>query len=428
MEIFVILLMLMVGIGVAIAVTQSNRRKVAEAWKQAASQLRIHYNAGDFLTKPELYGKVRGCRVKITTRTKNQGGGSKKFTHYEINYLQDLRFGLSLTEQTAFSGLKKFFGANDIEVGDPSFDDFVVVRSHDSARAREFLNPARRLYVRRMLSLYPGAEITDSWIKWDSRGLDNDPSALVTNVKRMVDFALNMTAEAVDEQKETVESADAGSSPIRPVDDLEAVFTVGDRSNPPTYVVDSIPSPPISVTIGVDERTEETTPTTAFEEIHQEVDEPTETDRAAPTVVAVPQEEQSGSSSTRGVDAHDVCHDLFGSGKISFQIDEIFKQNYEGLEIRWSGTLSRVDSYPFDLVFGNDPGTKAEFELAEIKGDTFRSYTVKAVVQLPAEAHDALSPRTGQTIAFAGTLLRCDSFLRLLFVADGWTVGSSAAE
>jgi hypothetical protein len=421
MEIFVILLV--VGIGVAIAVTQSNRRKAAEAWKQAASELRINYNPGDFLTKPELYGKVRGCRVKITTRTKNQGGGSKKFTHYEVNYPQALRFGLSLTEQTAFSGLKKFLGAHDIEVGDPSFDDFVFVTSHDSARAREFLNPARRLYVRRMLSLYPGAEITDSWIRWDSKGLEDERSALVTNVKRMADFAVNMLGESANQQKDPFESAAANSSPVRPVDDLETVVTVTDQSEPPTHVVDSIPSVPIPLTIGVEANTDETTYTPRLDETHDDVEEPTETDRITPAAVGVPQEKQSGSLSTSGLDVNAVCHDLFCSGKISFQINEIFKQRYEGLEIHWSGKLTRVDSYPFDLVFGNEPGTKAEFEVAEIEGDPFGSDTVRAVVQLPAEAHDAMSPRTGETIAFAGTLVRCDSFMRLLFVADGKTVG-----
>ena len=86
----------MIGVGVAFAVAQSNKRKVADAWKEAASQLRIHHSAGDFLTKPELYGKVRDCRVKITLRNKSQGKHSTKYTCYEVAYPQTLPFGLSL--------------------------------------------------------------------------------------------------------------------------------------------------------------------------------------------------------------------------------------------------------------------------------------------------------------------------------------------
>ena len=248
MEIFFIIVL--VGIGVAIAATQSNKRKIAASWKEAASRLKIHHNAGDFFTKPELYGSVNGCRVKITIRTKNQGAGSNKLTRYEIDYPQALQFGLNLTEQSVLSGLKRFLGAQDIELGDPSFDDFVVVRSQDSVRAREFLNPARRLYVRRMLSLYPGAEITDSSFRWERKGVDDEPSSLVSNVKRMVDFAVNMTDEIDDSHERALDRKSVYESPKRLGDDLEAVFTVGDRSEPASHLVNAIPSglePPTAI-------------------------------------------------------------------------------------------------------------------------------------------------------------------------------------
>ncbi len=418
MEIFFIIVL--VGIGVAIAATQSNKRKTAASWKEAASRLRIHHNAGDFFTKPELYGSVNGCHVKITIRTKNQGGGSKKFTRYEIAYPQALQFNLNLTEQSVLSGLKKFLGAQDIELGDPSFDDFVVVRSQDSVRAREFLNPARRLYVRRMLSLYPGAEITDSSFRWERKGVDDEPSSLVTNVKRMVDFAINMTDEIDDSRERALEENSVHESPKRLVDDLEAVFTVGDRSEPASHVVDAIPSgsePPTDIVGAAGELASDTVP----DKMHEGIDGLMKT--ATRTSDEVPQQKHAGHSPSSVLDVQDVCENLFGPGKISYQTNEAFKRNYEGLEVSWSGKLLRVDSYPFDLVFGNHPGTRAEIEIAEICDDTFRSHTVKAVVQLPAEAYDALSGRTGETIAFTGTLVRCDSFTCLLFVARGEITG-----
>jgi hypothetical protein len=419
MEIFFIIVL--VGIGVAIAATQSNKRKIAASWKEAASRLKIHHNAGDFFTKPELYGSVNGCRVKITIRTKNQGAGSNKLTRYEIDYPQALQFGLNLTEQSVLSGLKRFLGAQDIELGDPSFDDFVVVRSQDSVRAREFLNPARRLYVRRMLSLYPGAEITDSSFRWERKGVDDEPSSLVSNVKRMVDFAVNMTDEIDDSHERALDRKSVYESPKRLGDDLEAVFTVGDRSEPASHLVNAIPSglePPTAIAGAAGELASDTAP----DKMHQGIDEPMKT--AARTSDEVQQQEHTGYSPSSVLDVQDVCKNLFGPGKISFQTNEAFKRNYEGLKVSWSGKLLRIDSYPFDLVFGNHPGTRAEIEIAEICDDTFRSHTVKAVVQLPAEAYDALSRRTGETIAFTGTLVRYDSFMGLLFVARGEIAGS----
>ncbi len=412
---------MMIGVGVAFAVAQSNKRKVADAWKEAASQLRIHHSAGDFLTKPELYGKVRDCRVKITLRNKSQGKHSTKYTCYEVAYPQTLPFGLSLKGQTAFSGLKKCLGGQDIEIGDPTFDNFVVVKGHDSVQTKEFLNPARRLYVRRILSMYTGAEITDSRLKWDSKGVEDNPSTLVSNVKRMVDFAVNMTIDVEDLQEEPIESPSTDSDPKRLSDDLEAVFTVSDRREPQTYVVDSIPEPPDPVTIEVEERGFEPD-AAAFDRMERDIEQLLETDTVTPIAIEVPQEDQGELPPTNSLDVHHVCRNLFGSGKISFQINETFKQNYEGLEVQWTGKLTRVDSYPFDLVFGNDPGTKAEFEVAVPEGASFGSQAVKAVVQLPTDAHEALSKRTGETTAFTGILVKCDSFMRMLFVARG-TIG-----
>jgi len=420
-EIFIVLVM--IGIGVAFAAAQSNKRKVADAWREAASQLKIRHSAGDFLSKPELYGKVRDCRIKITIRSKHHGKHSTRYTYYEVSYPQALPFGLSLKEQTAFSGITKFLGGQDIELGDPTFDNFVVVKSHDSIQARGFLNPARRLYVRRILSMHSGAEITDSQVKWDSKGVEKDPSNLVSNVKRMVDFAVNMTSDSAELQEESVDTRIADSDPKRLSDDLEAVFTVRDRGEPHTYVVDSIPEPPDPEIIAIEERELEPLAAATFDQMQQDIVDLLETDTEAPAIIDVPQEGQVELPPTSSLDVHDVCDNLFGSDSISYQINETFKQDYEGLEVRWTGKLTRVDSYPFDLVFGNDPGTKAEFEVAVLEDESFGSSVVKAVVQLPNDVFEALSSRTGETMTFAGNLASCDSFMRVLFVKDGRTLG-----
>jgi hypothetical protein len=418
-EIFIILVM--IGAGVALAAAQSNRRKLSEAWQEAASQLRIRHNAGDLFTKPELYGRVRDCRVKITIRSKHQGNHSKRYTCYEVTYPRALPFALSLKEQTAFSGIKKFLGGQDIEVGDPTFDAFVVVRSHDSTQVREFLNPTRRLYVRRILSMHPGAEITDSQVKWDCKGAEGNCTSLANNVKRLVDFAINMTANAEDYAGKTIGDSETEAGPKRLSDDIEAVFTVEDHSQPKAYVVDSIAEPPGLVSIEAEERKFEPDNTAAFDQMQQDIEDLLETDTETPATINVPQEDQIELPSTRSLDVKDVCNDLFGSRKISYEINELFGQKYRGEAVRWTGKLSRVDAYPFDLVFGNDPGTRAEFEIAGLEGESVDSQTVMAMVQLPADRHETLSNRVGETIAFTGILVKCDSFMRILFVRDGST-------
>jgi hypothetical protein len=413
------LVLIIVGIGVAVAVAQSSKRKVSEAWKQAASQLRIHHNAGDFFTKPELYGLVQGCRVKVTIRAKHRGHATRKSTRYEVNYKQALPFGLSLTEQSAFSSLERLLGGHDMEVGDPNFDDFVVVFGHDTARVREFLNPARRLYVRRILSLYRGAEITDSCIRWDSNGVENESRTLVSNVQRIVDFALSMAVESKERHYDHPEPTSIGSGSKRTGAGLEAILHGTDGRESLEMSVDSVPTVPDPATSqlsGPDTAPEMTSESAPSEQI---VEQAGGTQTVAASDPESPAVEQAGSTRSEEPTAVELCSSLFGSNMISFQIDELFSQRYAGLEVRWEGKLTRADYYPFDLVFGRDPGTKAEFEIVLMPDDSFGSRAVKAVVQLSPGAHETLRSRTGDTMDFTGTLVRCDSFTRVLFVAHG---------
>ena len=56
-----LVIVIMIGIGIAVATAQSKRRKISDAWNEAASQLRLQHNQGDLFTKRELYGKIKQC-------------------------------------------------------------------------------------------------------------------------------------------------------------------------------------------------------------------------------------------------------------------------------------------------------------------------------------------------------------------------------
>jgi hypothetical protein len=408
-----LIIVAMIGIGIAVAAAQANKRKLTEAWSEAAAELRIQHNPGDLFSKPELYGKVRQCSVKVTIRTKSRGNRSAKYTHYEITYSQPLAFGLHLKEQTAFSGIKKLLGGQDIEIGDTTFDDFVVVKSHDPIQAREFLNPARRLYVRRILSMHSGAEITDSFVKWDSKGAADNPGTIVSTVKHLVDFAVTLTSGA--EQPSDEPNA---TGPERVPDKLEAVFTVREPSEPQVYTIDSMPVPDAPVDLEVEER-KAIDAVDEFDRMGRDVEELLQADSMTGTDAESLEVNQLETPALGDLDVHRVCRDLFATGKASFEINELFKQRYQGSGIQWSGELMRVDHYPFDLVFGNKPGAKAELEIDQLESESFGSTSVKAVIQLPRDAREALNERIGETLAFEGTLVKCDSFMRVLFVADG---------
>ena len=118
------------------------------------------------------------------------------------------------------------------------------------------------------------------------------------------------------------------------------------------------------------------------------------------------------------LDVESVCDALFAEAG-STAANRIFAERFDGRPVRWSGTLTRAESYGFDLVFGNQPGTKAVLAVYETDAIGYGNATVSAVVQLPAETLDALEGHEGQVVTVAGRLVKFDGFMRNIYIGEG---------
>ena len=98
---------------------------------------------------------------------------------------------------------------------------------------------------------------------------------------------------------------------------------------------------------------------------------------------------------------------------------ELFDKYYRDSFVHWSGTLTGVRTFTFDLVFGNEPGTRAVFKIHQVGGQSFSGRPVQAVVRFPADAEDMLRSKVDSEMTFEGTLVSCDAFMRNLFVGGG---------
>jgi hypothetical protein len=114
-----------------------------------------------------------------------------------------------------------------------------------------------------------------------------------------------------------------------------------------------------------------------------------------------------------------VCEKLFASGNMSSETTQLFDQHYRDSSIRWSGTLTGVRTFTFDLVFGNEPGTRAVFEIHQVGGQSFSGRPVQAVVKFPTDSEDTLRSKVDSQVTFEGVLVSCDAFMRNLFVGGG---------
>jgi hypothetical protein len=153
-----------------------------------------------------------------------------------------------------------------------------------------------------------------------------------------------------------------------------------------------------------------------------DVPAPTEPENAG---FGVPHREESPYASAEttdsveyGTDVAAVVQALFAPGITTSQTTEQFEEAYKDKKAVWSGTLSSVRSYRFDLVFGDVPGTRAEFEI-DPKGTVSTGRPAKAVVQFAAEEEDRLRALVDRQVEFRGVLFSCDAFMKTLFLVNG---------
>ena len=360
--------LLVIVAGVVIALAMRNTRKVDQAWNRAAARLGLRFSPSSLFRSRSLAGRRGGYTVGVGTVSRGSGNTSKRFTRYRVGY-PTLGLGLRIQRQGPLAGVAKAFGAQDIEVRNDSFDARALVKGGDPDRVRAFLTPVRAARIELTLGRYSHCSLTDSSITAERRGTESDAGKLVATIRDLCEVADVLAGTTTEEE------------PLEPFPEWE----------PPAE------APDVPAEIPPDDGALETaTPGPEETEPTPQVDEPPPLE-----------------------DPAEICDELFRAGRMSTEISGDFDGRLAGRRVRWSGKLARIERFSSDLVFQGGPGAKARIELHEVADDSWGAKLVHAVVQLPRDVGDALAGQRGETISFEGRLVRCDPFMRLLFVAEG---------
>ena len=189
---FVFFLMGVVGI-LAIILAIILVQKTSQAWASAAKTLGLQYAPGGFMTPRCISGLTeRGFVIEVTTVTRGSGKHSKTYTCFRVRLPRSLGLGLQLSREGFFSGITKFFGAQDIDIGDEAFDNGTIVKGENPRKVMAFLTPARRARVARFLRSYSGAVIDDQTIEWSSYGVMREASTIVGCVRNFVGLGVHL--------------------------------------------------------------------------------------------------------------------------------------------------------------------------------------------------------------------------------------------
>lgn len=373
MEGFLFLLMIavLVALTIVIYASRRNAQETNRAWSEAAKTLGIQYTAAGMLSQRRMDGILPTGRIIIET-FQGSHENSETYTRYRALYPAPLGLKLRLAPEGFRSGLGKLSDAQDIQVGDPAFDERVIVKGMDPVEIKRFLTPDRRRHILKAFAAFPGLTLDDREVRWEYRGLHKDPEQIVSTALRLSQLAWRLSRG-----KEEVEStAEPMGSQVEKTD--EAAEALPATEPPPLPISEETPQ--------------------------------AEEKESVPEPVSAPEPP---------LDVASVCNALFPPGTSSIEASRILEERYQGKRVEWSGVLKGVESYSFDWIFGDAPGTKATIELYEMPSEVYGYNKIHAALQLGAGEERALREHLGKTVSFQGTLWRADGLMRIVYCKDG---------
>ena len=132
----------------------------AEVWRRFADEIGAAYVDGGFLGRDKVVATAGPWTLTLDTFTVDKS----TFTRLRAPYVNadGLRFSLHRTH--LFSGIGKLLGLQDIQIGDPFFDDAFVIKSNDAAGVRRVLaNPALRALLHAQPNVHFCVKDDEGW-------------------------------------------------------------------------------------------------------------------------------------------------------------------------------------------------------------------------------------------------------------------------
>lgn len=370
---FIVFVLIVGGIFFAYSLMQS--KQADTAWGEAARNLGLMMQTGGILSKRGMQGRVAGCFVSVSTVTRGSGKSSRTNTRYEVRFPESLKLGLSIKRQGFLGSLATAFGAQDIHVDDPSFDNLVVIKGHDAGAVRAFLNEDRRLLMGRLVSQYETMEFYYDGLGMEIRGTESTAPLIIRRVRQLVEGACSISSKKGDGKP--AEKSQSGIPVVSVPEATEEAKEAGPGS-------DAVSTPPPLPDAGK----EEVVIPPSSKMIEEKVEPP----------------------KLSGVGIDEVGQDLFGEGKSSSDIRLRFADRFEGKAVHGRGLVRQWRMTNFDFVFGKGALCLATIEVKPAKGRSF-----EVVVCLPQSSPEIAA---GEEFLFEGRLVKVETLVRRFFV-DG---------
>jgi hypothetical protein len=122
-----------------------------EVWRQLSEEIGAEFVEGGFWKVSKVLAQVGPWTVTLDASTSDEDGKTP-VTRLRAPYVNPEGFRFTVYRKSLFSDLGKLLGMQDIEVGDPEFDEAFIIKGNDEDRVRLLFSDPK---VRQMIQDQP---------------------------------------------------------------------------------------------------------------------------------------------------------------------------------------------------------------------------------------------------------------------------------
>ncbi len=123
-----------------------------EIWRQLSERIGGRYVESRLLKGDRVEASHGDWTVTLDSYAVSTGKVTVVYTRLRAPYVNPTGFRFTVYRKSLFSGLGKLFGMEDIEIGDPQFDEKFIIKGTDDSLVRQLLSNPK---VRELMAQQP---------------------------------------------------------------------------------------------------------------------------------------------------------------------------------------------------------------------------------------------------------------------------------
>jgi hypothetical protein len=123
-----------------------------EVWRRLSQEMGAEFVEGGFWKGSKVQVHLKPWTITLDTYSESTGESSVTYTRLRAPYINPEGFQFTIYRKGIFSALGKLLGMQDIEVGDPDFDEAFIIKGNDESKVVSLFSDTR---IRQVIQVQP---------------------------------------------------------------------------------------------------------------------------------------------------------------------------------------------------------------------------------------------------------------------------------